>query len=103
MPQVYKDRILKFLKREEYEPLKLAQLAKALGVGEADSPAFQTAFEELRRAGHVVVGAPADLLLVDGDPLANLRVLRTPVGVMANGRWLARAQLDSMLAGARQR
>lgn len=53
--------------------------------------------------GHVVVGAPADLLLVDGDPLANLRVLRTPVGVMANGRWLARAQLDSMLAGARQR
>ena len=26
MPQIYKDRILKFLKRQEYQPLKLAQL-----------------------------------------------------------------------------
>jgi ribonuclease R len=63
MPQVYRDRILKFLKREEYQPLKLAQLAKALGVGEPDSPAFQTAFEELRRAGHVVVGAGNVIML----------------------------------------
>ncbi len=63
MPQVYRERILKFLKREEYQPLKLAQLAKALGVGEADAPAFQTAFEELRRAGHVVVGAGNVIML----------------------------------------
>jgi len=63
MPQVYKNRILKFLKREEYQPLKLAQLARALGVGEADSPAFQTAFEELRRAGHVIVGAGNVIML----------------------------------------
>ncbi|MCU0915739.1 MAG: ribonuclease R [Planctomycetes bacterium] len=57
MPQVYKDRILKFLQREEYQPLKPAQLAKALGVDEDASSEFQIAFEELRRAGHVVVGA----------------------------------------------
>ena len=57
MPQVYKDRILKFLKREEYQPLKLAQLAKALGVDEDAYPAFKVAFDELRQAGHVVIGA----------------------------------------------
>lgn len=51
--------------------------------------------------GRVVVGAPADLVLVDGDPLANITVLRTPAGVMTSGRWFARAQLDSMLAGLR--
>jgi ribonuclease R len=57
MPQVYKDRILKFLKRQEYQPLQPAQLARALGVSEDAYPDFKIAFEELRRAGHVVVGA----------------------------------------------
>jgi len=57
MAQVYKDRIFKFLKREEYQPLKLAHLAKALGVGEDAYAEFKTAFDELRRAGHVVMGA----------------------------------------------
>jgi len=63
MPQVYKDRILKFLKREEYQPLKLAQLSRALAV-DADAEAeFKIAFEELRRAGHVVVGAGSVITL----------------------------------------
>jgi ribonuclease R len=57
MPQVYKDRIVKFLKREEYQPLPLAQLARALGVAAEAYADFKVAFEELRRAGHVVVGA----------------------------------------------
>jgi len=57
MPQIYKDRILKFLQREEYQPLKLAQLARALGVGEDAYAEFKVAFDELRRAGHVIVGA----------------------------------------------
>ncbi len=56
MPQVYKDRILKFLKRQEYQPLQLAQLARALGVDQDAYPDFKMAFEDLRRAGHVVVG-----------------------------------------------
>ena len=63
MPQVYKDRILKFLKREEYQPLKLAQLAAALGVDEDAYPAFQQAFDELRQAGHVVVDAGNVIML----------------------------------------
>jgi len=57
MPQVYKDRILKFLKREEYQPLKVAQLARALGVGDDAYTEFKVAFDELRRAGHVVIGS----------------------------------------------
>ena len=57
MPQIYKDRILKFLKREEYQPLKLAQLAKALGVDQDAYTEFKIAFDELRRAGYVVIGS----------------------------------------------
>ena len=57
MPQVYKDRILKFLKREEYQPLKVAQLARALGVADDAYAEFKVAFDELRRAGHIVIGS----------------------------------------------
>jgi ribonuclease R len=56
MPQVFKDRILKFLRHEDYRPLKLPQLARALGVSDDAYEDFQTAFEELRRAAHVVIG-----------------------------------------------
>jgi imidazolonepropionase-like amidohydrolase len=51
--------------------------------------------------GMIRVGARADLLLVDGDPLKDLGVLRRPAGVMANGRWFDRAALDEMLRQAR--
>jgi ribonuclease R len=80
MPQVYKERILRFLQREEYQPLKQAQLAKALGVGEGDYPAFQTAFEELRRAGHVVIGAGNIITLpsIAGQVVGHFR--RNPKG-----------------------
>lgn len=57
MPQIYKDRIVKFLKREQYQPLKLAQLARALGVAEDAYAEFKVAFDELRRAGHVIIGS----------------------------------------------
>src|SRR5512142_988969 len=80
MPQVYKDRILKFLQREEYTPLKPAQLAKALGVDEDAYPAFKTAFDELRQAGHVVVGAGNVITLpsIAGQVVGHFR--RNPKG-----------------------
>jgi hypothetical protein len=53
--------------------------------------------------GRIAAGAPADLVLVDRNPLEDLTTLRTPRGVMANGRWYARAQLDTMLAAAKRR
>jgi ribonuclease R len=57
MPQVFKDRIVKLLKHTDYTPLKMAQLAKSLGVDADAYPEFQAAFDDLRRAGHVIIGA----------------------------------------------
>jgi ribonuclease R len=57
MAEIYKKRIVKLLKHADYTPLKLAQLAKALGVSSEDYPAFKVAFDQLRQAGHVVIGA----------------------------------------------
>jgi ribonuclease R len=54
---VYKDRILKFLKHPEYRPVKQAQLAQSLGVGADAYPQFKQAFDELRQAGHILIGA----------------------------------------------
>jgi hypothetical protein len=47
--------------------------------------------------GVVRPGAAADLVLVDGDPLADIGVLQQPAGVMIGGQWLDRAALESML------
>jgi ribonuclease R len=57
MPEIFKRRIIKFLKHRDYTPLKPAPLAKALGVSSEDYPQFKLAFEELHRTGHVVMGA----------------------------------------------
>ena len=57
MPNVFRDRILKLLKHADYSPLKVAQLAKALGVDSGAYPEFKAAFDELRRVGHVIIGS----------------------------------------------
>ena len=57
MPEIYKDRIIRLLKHTDYEPLKLSQLAKAIGVRSEDYEQFKAAFDQLRQAGHVVIGA----------------------------------------------
>jgi ribonuclease R len=56
MLEIFKRKIVQLLKHADYAPLKLSQLAKALGVSSEDYPQFKSAFEELRQAGHVVVG-----------------------------------------------
>ncbi len=73
MAEIFKKRIIKLLKHPDYTPLKLAPLAKALGVSSEDYPQFKAAFEELRRAGHVVIGARN---LVSLPPLAG-RIIGT--------------------------
>lgn len=50
---------------------------------------------ELPAFGIVAEGARADLLLVAGDPLADLATLISPLGVMADGRWYPRADLEA--------
>ncbi len=79
MAEVFKKRILKLLKHTDYAPQKLPQLAKSLGVSSQDYPQFKSAFEQLRRAGHVVIGSgnmitlPAMSGLIVGRFRANLR------------------------------
>jgi len=57
MAEIFKKRIIKLLKHSDYAPVKLAQLAKALGVSSEDYPQFKEAFDQLRQVGHVVIGA----------------------------------------------
>ncbi len=56
MAEVLKQRIIKLLKHTDYTPMKLAQLARTLGVSSQDYLQFKEAFKQLRLAGHVVVG-----------------------------------------------
>jgi imidazolonepropionase-like amidohydrolase len=49
--------------------------------------------------GTVAVGKRADLILLDADPLADVRNVRRLSGVMANGRWLDADRLASLREG----
>jgi hypothetical protein len=48
----------------------------------------------------LVEAGPADLVLIDGDPLADIRNARRISAVVSNGRYLDRAALDALLANA---
>jgi len=63
MAEIFKDRIIKLLKHSDYTPLKLAQLAKSLGIGDADYDQFKAAFDKLRRAGHIIIGERSQISL----------------------------------------
>ncbi len=51
-------------------------------------------------AGTVTEGSPADLVLLEGDPLAAIGNTRRIAGVVRRGEWLDRAILDAMLEEA---
>ena len=53
--------------------------------------------------GVVAPGYRADMLLVAENPLENPKTLRTPLGVMAGGRWFDAAALKAMLADVEAR
>jgi imidazolonepropionase-like amidohydrolase len=53
--------------------------------------------------GTIAVGHRADLLLLDADPLANVSNVRRKAGVMANGRWIPKAEIDRRLGELRLR
>jgi cytosine/adenosine deaminase-related metal-dependent hydrolase len=48
--------------------------------------------------GTIEIGKRADLVLLDADPLESIGNTRRIAGVIVNGQWLPRAQLDRMLA-----
>jgi imidazolonepropionase-like amidohydrolase len=51
----------------------------------------------LDERGTVAVGKRADLVLLSGNPLTDIRHTREPSGVMNAGRWFDRAELDRRL------
>ncbi len=55
-------------------------------------------FEKTGEFGAVAQGMIADLVLIDGDPLADIRNTRRISAVVANGRYFDRPTLDAMLA-----
>lgn len=68
------------------------------------SAATRTPGEMIRRSipdadrfGVVAEGYRADLILTETNPLNGLATLRQPLGVMANGRWYARTDLEALL------
>ncbi|HPS55097.1 MAG TPA: ribonuclease R [Sedimentisphaerales bacterium] len=59
MLEIIKKRIIKLIKHDSYTPVKVSELAKSLGVPEVNYPRFEEAFEQLKDAGHVVIGPGA--------------------------------------------
>ena len=62
--------------------------AATAGAGAALGGAFQD------RIGTLVIGGPADLIVVERDPRADLGALSAPVGVLSFGRWYPRPVLE---------
>lgn len=50
------------------------------------------------RAGTVEQGRWADLILLDANPLADIRNTSRLAGVMVRGHWLPRGEIDQRLA-----
>jgi imidazolonepropionase-like amidohydrolase len=47
--------------------------------------------------GTIEAGNRANLILVNGNPLQDIRVNREPLGVMAAGRWYSAEQLSQWI------
>ncbi len=69
---------------------------QALETGTRNIAAY---FGTLDRSGTVAEGKVADLVLLDADPLTDIANTTRIAGVMARGRWMPRAVLDSLLNG----
>ncbi len=85
-----------------------ALTAAGLSPYAALSTATRTAGEFIGRTrpgsplfGVVQVGARADAVLFAANPLEDLSTLRTPLGVLAGGRWYDAGRLQAMLTGVR--
>jgi hypothetical protein len=55
------------------------------------------------KAGTIVAGAPADLVLLDADPLADITAIRRQAGVMIDGIWLSGEERERRLEALRVR
>ena len=55
-------------------------------------------FQREREFGAIAVGQAADFVLLEANPLENIGNTRRIAGVMVRGRWLDRAELNTLLA-----
>ena len=95
-PQIYN--VPGFSIHRELEALVAAGLTpyQALETGTRNVAVF---FGTSGQTGTVAEGKRADLVLLDGNPLTNIRNTGRRSGVMLRGRWLPQAEIDSRLAG----
>jgi cytosine/adenosine deaminase-related metal-dependent hydrolase len=94
-PQIYN--VPGFSIHRELESLVVAGLTpyQALETGTRNVATF---FGTQQRTGTIETGKRADLVLLDADPLANIRNTTRRSGVMAGGRWLPREEIERRLA-----
>jgi imidazolonepropionase-like amidohydrolase len=71
---------------------------EALASATITGPAF---LGHVDRYGAVAKGKSADLLILDANPLKDIKATRSIRGVVLKGQWLDRAALDAMLAEAK--
>jgi imidazolonepropionase-like amidohydrolase len=85
------------------------ELRDLVGAGLTPADALRAATENAAASlgrpgdGKIATGAHADLVLLERDPLAAIDNVAHPAGVMVRGHWLARAQLDALLAAHARR
>jgi amidohydrolase family protein len=73
-----------------YQVLQTATVNAAQALGEAE------------RVGRIAPGFRADLILVEGDPLADIGVLREPVAIIANGRFMDAEERAALIEASAQ-
>jgi hypothetical protein len=72
---------------------------ETLRIATSNVPEF---YGEEQQSGAIEIGQAADLVLLDADPLADIRNTRKIRGVMTQGRWFDRAALDNLLRQTKQ-
>lgn len=94
-PQIYN--VPGFSTHRELESLVAAGLTpyQALETGTRNIARY---FGTERETGTVERGKRADLVLLEADPLADIRNTTRRAGVMVRGRWLAQAEIERRLA-----
>jgi hypothetical protein len=94
-PQIYN--VPGFSTHRELESLVAAGLTpyQALETGTRNVAVF---FRTLPTTGTIEVGKRADLILLDANPLIDVRNTTKQSGVMLRGRWLPKSEIDKRLA-----
>jgi len=63
MSRPFSERILEFVSRPDYQPMKKRRLARAMGIAEEEYGDFREAVDALRRVGRVMLGSGSAVML----------------------------------------